>query len=195
MGDVVLRNSVERVVKLKVQRLTPEAFAPYGTVLDMDEPIFPEMDGGAPVFVKARISRKDGPQTIEQIANHFSYNQQFVILKGVMVMVVAPPPANAEADASEWEIDYENAAAFILEPGDCIDVNRGVWHNGIALSGEVLQMTQTRADVDKAEFRPAKEVEGGKVPVALEPGRDRMQAHIDYIDLKKRDNCVIEVTL
>lgn len=194
--DDILRNSIERVVKVKLQPLTAEAFAPYGSVLDLGAPLYPEMeDGGRRAMVKARVRRKPGPQSIDTIATHFAYNQQFMVLKGVWAIVVAPPPRNPDAACEDFEFDYDHVAAFIMEPGDCVDVAAGVWHNGLALTEEVLQMTLTRTEVGKDEFRPTEDVVGGVVPVSVDPEQQRMQATVDYVNLKKRDNCVLEVVM
>jgi ureidoglycolate hydrolase len=193
--DALLKNSVEKVVQLKLQPLTAEAFAPYGQVLDIDKPIFPETDGGRAVMVKSRSLRRPGPQIIEKIATHFSYNQQFLILKGSFVMVVAPAPDNPEAAFEDYHFDYDRAAAFLLEPGDCVDVHRGVWHNGLSLSSECIKMVQTRADAEKADFRPSNNVVGGEIPVSVDPDQAAMQTSVEYISLKHRDNCILEVVL
>jgi hypothetical protein len=60
---------------------------------------------------------KQRPTRIGMLAFHFSYNQTFIPVQGVMVLVVAPPPRNRDADPAVYEVDYERIAAFVVEPG------------------------------------------------------------------------------
>jgi ureidoglycolate hydrolase len=193
--NAVLKNSVERIVQVKLQPLTAEGFAPFGSVLDIDHPIFPEMEGGIRVMAKTRSLKKPGPQTIDKIATHFAYNQQFLILSGSFAMIVAPPPRNPTAPFEEYEFDYDKVTAFLLEPGDCVDVAPGVWHNGMSLSTECVKVVQTRADVDKSLFKPKSNVVSGDIPVEMDPEQALMQTTVEYISLKKRDNCILELVL
>jgi ureidoglycolate hydrolase len=185
-------NTVE-VIKLKIQALSPEAFAPYGTVLTFDTPIYPESDGGIPVLVKNRTRHKPGRQIIDQMATHFSYNQHFTVLKGSFVMVVAPPPSNRDDPFETYEFDYDRAAAFLMEAGDCVDVGRGTWHNGLALGDECIKTTQTRSDVDRTVFRARSEVVGGVIPVAVDANQKSMQKTVEHVNLLARDNKVLEI--
>jgi ureidoglycolate hydrolase len=183
------------VITLKVQKLTPEAFAPYGTVLTFDTAIYPESDGGIPVIVKTRTRRKPGAQIIEQMATHFSYNQNFTVLKGSFIMVVAPPPSNPDAPFAEYHFEYDRAAAFLMEQGDCVDVARGTWHNGLTFEDECIKTTQTRSDVDRSVFRHKSEVVGGVIPVTIDPEQQKMQKTVEHVSLLARDNKVLEITL
>lgn len=190
-----LRDADPTVIKLPIRVLTPEAFAPYGTMLQFGNPIYPEVDGGRPVIYMSKYRRKDGPQRFEEIATHFSYTQTITVLQGMTVLVVAPPPRNRGAPFQEYEFDYDNAAAFQMEPGMTVEIARGTWHSGLALTAESVQMTGTRCDVEKDQFNPLDDVESGKIPVRSGADKQRMQVAIEHINLRERDNRVLEIVL
>src|ERR1700680_1327998 len=113
---------MEQVVPVKLQPLSDEAFRPYGTVLGLKSPVFPDVEDGKPVQVLFRLKRgTKNNARLEDLAVHFSYNQTFSPIKGTMALVVAPPPRNRDAGHERYELDYDKIAAFVLEPGDaCI---------------------------------------------------------------------------
>jgi len=48
---------MEQVVSVKVQPLDAEAFRPYGSVLGLKQPVFPEVEDGKPVMLMLRVKR------------------------------------------------------------------------------------------------------------------------------------------
>ena len=87
--------------KLKLQPLTPEAFKPYGQVLENRQPVLPEVEPGeGRVAIELlKFKRPTNARRISMMATHFSYNQTFIPLRGTMALVVAPPPASQTAQA------------------------------------------------------------------------------------------------
>lgn len=116
-------------VTVKVQSLDAERFLPYGQVLQRRQPLFPEVEPGEgrPAMELVSVRRPLKKQALRHMAIHHSYNQTFIPLDGEMVLVVAPAPPRA-GDPSRYPIDYAALAAFLIRPGDCVMIDKGVWH-------------------------------------------------------------------
>ncbi len=88
---------MEEPVRIKLEPLSNETFAPYGQVLESKQPIFPEVEAGegrvAMELLKAK--RPANARRLEQLAIHFSYNQTFIPLEGTLALIVAPAPSRA----------------------------------------------------------------------------------------------------
>jgi len=175
-------------IKVKVQPLTAEAFRPYGQMLETKQPIFPEVEPGEGRVAMELLHIKHRPEAkrMDQMAIHFSYNQTFIPLQGSMVLVVAPAPRNREAGQAAYEFDYEKVAAFVLEPGQAALIDKGVWHNALTFGPECTVINVTRKDPGEGTSR---DVEGR---IELVP---TMRPYVEFIDLQKRDNRVIELEL
>ena len=133
---------METTTKVKVQPLSVEAFHPYGQVLESRHPLYPEVDGGQSSVVMLHLKQR--PKRLDMLAFHFSYNQTFIPLQGAMVLIVAPPPRNREADPAAYEVDYERLGAFVLEPGQAVLINKGTGHNVIPLGTECTAISVTK---------------------------------------------------
>ena len=74
----------EQTIKLKLQPLTPEAFKPYGQVLENRQPVLPEVEPGeGRVAIELlKFKRPTNARRISMMATHFSYNQTFIPLRG-----------------------------------------------------------------------------------------------------------------
>ena len=176
---------METTIKVKVQPLSAESFRPYGQVLESRHPLYPEVDGGQSSVVmlhlKQRVTR------MGMLAFHFSYNQTFIPVQGEMVLVVAPPPRNREAEPAAYEVDYERVAAFIVAPGQAVLIDRGTGHNVIPRGTECMSITVTKkhgADLNQI----LDVVEGQKKQL-------QSTAVIEYVHFGKRDQRFIEVEL
>src|SRR6202043_2038462 len=74
----------EQTIKLKLQPLTPEAFKPYGQVLENRQPVLPEVEPGeGRVAIELlKFKRPTNARRISMMATHFSYNQTFIPCAG-----------------------------------------------------------------------------------------------------------------
>src|ERR1700693_4683897 len=124
----------DETIKLKVRPLTPEAFRPYGQVLESKQPVFPEVEPGEGrvALELLKLKRPTNPRRISMMAVHFSYNQTFIPVRGSMALIVAPAPRNRDAGHERFEVAYEKLAAFIVEPGQAAFIEKGTWHNVVA---------------------------------------------------------------
>jgi ureidoglycolate hydrolase len=176
---------METTITVKVQPLSPDAFRPYGQVLESRQPLYPEVEGGQSSVVMLQL--KQHPKRISMMAFHFSYNQTFIPVQGAMVLVVAPPPRNHEADPTAYEVDYERIAAFVVEPGQVVLIDKGTGHNAIPLGPECLSISVTKKH--GAEINHILDVVEGRT-------RQRQStAVIEYVHFGKRDNRFVELDL
>ena len=111
-------------MKLQLKNITPEAFGPYGAVLDFP----PEKPGGFHIIV-----RDEGPgwrlavlgtknHSMARMENHPTSQESFEPLTGMGVLVVAE---NGSPERYE---------AFLLDKPVCLF--KGIWHEFFALSAE-----------------------------------------------------------
>lgn len=123
-----------------IETLTAESFAPYGTLIDF-APDNPD------TRYQVRVTEAQEPWclaifrvTIRQtnrLECHPTSMESFIPLRGSGVLLVACPEA-----PQKWQ-------AFLLDKPICL--NKGVWHEVIALSEEALyQITENR--VVNSEF-------------------------------------------
>jgi ureidoglycolate hydrolase len=133
---------------LPIQALTPESFAPFGTLIDWSDALertgesfhvllrSPEPTGWrlAAQKVTARAARA--------LSNHPDTEELFSPIGGRCVLLVAP----------RGPFDEAHVAAFLLDRPAC--VARGVWHASIALSpaatvliAENLEVSSQRAEL------------------------------------------------
>lgn len=119
---------------LAIETLTPEAFAPFGTLIEAGEdgtPFGPQdaqlvLDRGTPRFYIMSIPGRG--LTITGITRHRQVTQTLASVGGEdWVMAVAPPKA-VEDPAAEPAL--EDIRAFRI-PGDvAVMLHRGSWHAG-----------------------------------------------------------------
>ena len=179
----------EQTVKVKVQTLTQEAFRPYGQALESKQPIFPEVEPGEGrvAIEMQKMKRPVNPRRISGMAIHFSYNQTFIPVRGSMALIVAPAPRNREQGHERFEVAYEKLAAFIVEPGQAAFIDKGTWHNVVALGAECQFINVTRKNPGE-----------GTTDLETEVGTEKAlgaRPYIEFLDLKKRDRRVIELEL
>jgi ureidoglycolate hydrolase len=172
-------------VKVRIQPLSA-CDLPYAQMLADKHPVFPEVDAGeGRVALEMRtLKHWAKAMRLEQMAIHFSYNQTYVALKGVMAVVVAPPPGNTGADISEYEFDYGAVSAFELQPGDAIFIDKGVWHHFLSLTPECRYLNVTRKNPGEGIGSDT----AGRIDRIHE-----MRPYIEFVDLAKRDAKVIEL--
>ena len=176
---------METTITVKVQPLRADAFRPYGQVLESRHPLYPEVDDGQSSVVMLQLKQR--PKRIGMMAFHFSYNQTFIPVQGAMVLVVAPPPRNREADPAAYEVDYERVAAFVVEPGQAVLIDKGTRPNVIPLATECRTISVTKNH-------------GAGINQLLDVVEDRKgqlqsTAVIEYVHFGKRDQRFVEIEL
>ena len=125
---------------LKIERLTPEAFAPFGRVLT--QPTAPSeapgrldldvwfhisdllgLEAQNPAFTFLTVKRHDTP--LNQIERHCRTAEFFIPLQGESVIMVAPVSDPNDPDALP---DEAHIHAFHLDGSAAIALPRGGWH-------------------------------------------------------------------
>lgn len=177
---------MEDILKVKIQPLNAETFRPYGEVLQQRGLIYPETEEGRVAMEMLKLNYRPGIKRMDQLAIHFSYNQTFIPVHGSMVLVVGPPPRNRDAGMNDYEVDYEKIAAFMLDPGQAALIYKGTWHNIITLGNECTFINVTRKNQGEGNS-PADELQG-RIEKA-----NAVRSYVEYVDLKKRNNRVIEL--
>src|SRR5262249_24480355 len=137
---------MSETITVKLQPLTAEAFHPYGHIVDSHHPAYPDVEEGRPAVVCADLKHQPNAKRVGQLAIHFSYGQTFIPLRGSLALIVAPPPRNRAAGPAAYEVDYERLAAFVLEPGEVVHIEKGVWHSVATLGGDCRFLSATRKD-------------------------------------------------
>ena len=179
---------MEETIKVKLQPLTAEAFRPYGQVLQQKHLVYPETEEGRVAMEMLQLKYRPNAKRMDQLAIHFSYNQTFIPVQGSLVLIVAPPPRNREAGPEKYEVAYDKLAAFVLDPGQAAFIDKGTWHNILTLAHDCTFINVTRKNIGEGNS-PAGELEG-RIELA-----NAVRPYVEFVDLKKRDNRVIELEL
>jgi ureidoglycolate hydrolase len=177
----------EETIRLRLQPLTPEAFKPYGQMLETRQPVLPEVEPGQGrvALELLKFKRPANPRRISMMATHFSYNQTFIPLRGALALVVAPPPRNRTAGHANYEIDYARLAAFVVEPGQAALIDRGTWHYAVALGTECELINVTRKDPGEGTSNIDAEMRMDRIPT--------MRPYVEVLDFAQRDRRVLEL--
>jgi ureidoglycolate lyase len=116
-GDIFIR-----AITLDVQKMTPEAFAPYGQIIGARGQVELDLDGGKASFVAQTVEAR--PFKFTFLGRHERTEQVFVPMGGTMsVIAVAPPCENGSSSPN-----IERMAAFLVDGSCAFKINRGVWH-------------------------------------------------------------------
>ena len=119
---------------LQVNRLTPESFAPYGTVIEPKEDGTPfgaedaqlELTRGTPRLYIMRLPRR--PMRVKQITRHRQVTQCLAAVGGKSWLIAVAPPLKLDDPTAEPALG--DIKAFRI-PGDvAIKLHRGSWHAG-----------------------------------------------------------------
>ena len=129
-----------REVTLRAQPLTPEAFAPYGRVVqDERQPL--QMQEGQ--FTARLMTVQRVPPTVGRINRHMDHSQMFVPLSGDRTVVVVAPP-----DVPMEGFDAGRIAAFVTDGRTTIIFHPGTWHiEPRALEKDACQLINVQTDV------------------------------------------------
>lgn len=131
-----------REIDIRVEPLTEEAFAPYGTVLKPEEDGLPygerdarlDLSQGTPRFYLMNLHGK--PMAFDRITRHRRVTQCLASVGGgEWVMAVAPPDDVEIPDANP---DLSRLKAFRI-PGDrAVKLHVGTWHAGPYFEGDSM---------------------------------------------------------
>lgn len=152
------------MIRLVAERLTAEAFAPFGFVREIPKgglregPFAPFGDTRPNSQVNATLiscPARQGPRSIRDIERHLHGSQFFIPLGGELSLVVFPGGNDP---------DLEQGRAFIAAPNQAFGYHKGVWHAGVAAISQeasvasLLSRDGTAADVDERKLAEAIEV-------------------------------------
>jgi len=116
-GDIFIR-----AITLDVQKMTPEAFAPYGQIIGARGQVELDLDGGKASFVAQTVESR--PLQFSFLGRHQRTEQVFVPMGGNRsVIAVAPPCENGSASPN-----VERMAAFLVDGSCAFKLHRGAWH-------------------------------------------------------------------
>ncbi|MHB0857140.1 MAG: ureidoglycolate lyase [Anaerolineae bacterium] len=136
---------------LKLETISPEAFAPFGSVVDWTdelersgEPFHVVVSSAAPTGWRMAIL-KVRERTTSAMENHPGTEELFAPVSGVGVLLVARRGA----------FDPQNVRAFLLDRP--VSVAPGVWHGNVTVSewttvliAENLEVDTEYAELDEA---------------------------------------------
>lgn len=161
-----------RVARIKVERLTPEAFAPFGEVIQKpsgkstvamegvldywDQVCLLDLGGGTPqlgfLATYARAFRFDA------LERHVRSDEVFIPLEGVSIFALCPA---ANPDDPREVPDLARARAFVLDGSAGVNLSRGVWHAAPmpltpkATFALVMRKGTVEEDIDIRDLRSA----------------------------------------
>lgn len=173
-------------VRVQIKPLTAQAFAPYGEVLERKKLVYPEAEEGRVAMELLSFQYRPDARILDQMAIHFSYNQTFIPVQGSLILVVAPPPRSRAGGPAAYELDYDKVAAFHVDPGRAAFIHKGTWHNALTLAAECAFINVTRKNAGEGNS-PAGEMRG-----RIEQAH-AVRSYVEFVDMKKRDNRVIEL--
>ena len=148
-------------VPLAVQPLTPQAFAPYGTVLaapagkkgrpingsnaerfDLVGDLQLGAQGGRPMLARFRAQARRFPHEVTQMERHALGSQTFVPLGERRFIIVVAPAGEAPAPGA--------LAAFVTDGLQGVTLAPGTWHHALLAvdAGDFVGVERTAASVD-----------------------------------------------
>lgn len=143
-------SSTRRVVTVKVQPLTPEAFAPYGTVVSQSQTVLASTE--FPFFTNV-TTLLPVSEDMTYINRHHDHNQIFATFGGDPMVVIV-----ARSEISAAEFDPSQIEAFATDGNTAIVFNIDTWHiapRGVG-PGPVralnVQATNNRVHTERIEF-------------------------------------------
>src|SRR5437868_10037787 len=109
-----------RVVRLPVQEMTRERFAPFGVVLDSRGAVELDLGGGMPAMTGATSERR--PFRFEFMARHRRTMQVFAPLVESRSIICVAPPSDKHAPA------VDEIVAFYVNGRLPYAYHKGTWH-------------------------------------------------------------------
>lgn len=110
----------KQTIKLKVEPLTPEAYAPFGSIVDHGRFQLHCNEGQ---YTARLMDLEPASDRVSRVNRHFDHHQLFVPLTGdPMLLIVAPSHVAAEG------FDPSTVRAFRNDGTKAFTFNVGVWH-------------------------------------------------------------------
>ena len=116
------------VVRLPVQQMTREAFAPYGVLIDSRGSVEIDLGNGVPSLTGATAERR--PFRFGFMARHRRTMQVFSPLASSQAIIAVAPPDGRDAP------DVNEIAAFFVDGRLPYAYHRGTWHTPPVPVGE-----------------------------------------------------------
>ena len=121
---------------IKTKELTPENFAPYGMLIDLNKACGDKSDGTIDYWPLYSISaylptagileiRKSENCNPDKLERHLLYDEVFIPVDGKGIMPFAPA---ADLDNIDAVPDEDTIEAFIVDGSKAMVINKGVWH-------------------------------------------------------------------
>ena len=114
--------SLIRAITLTVQEMTPEAFSPYGEMINERGQVDLDLDGGKASFVAQTVEER--PLRFSFFARHQRTEQVFVPLGGSKSIIAVAPPCENGIGAP----NIERMQAFLIDGSCAFKLHRGAWH-------------------------------------------------------------------
>ncbi len=108
------------VVRIKVQPMTREAFAPFGVLIDSRGSVDIDLGEGRPSMTGATSEWR--PLKFDFMARHVQTMQVFSPLASSQAVVAVAPPSGSSAP------EIEKVAAFFVDGKLPYAYHRGTWH-------------------------------------------------------------------
>jgi ureidoglycolate lyase len=109
-----------KVVRLKVQEMTREAFAPYGILIDSRGSVEIDLCDGSPSLTGATAEPR--PMRFDFMARHRRTMQVFSPLASSQSVIAVAPPNEGDAP------DIERVTAFLVNGNLPYAYHKGTWH-------------------------------------------------------------------
>ena len=117
-----------KVLRLPVHKMTREAFAPYGVLIDSRGSVEIDLGEGAPGLTGATSERR--PFRFEFMARHRRTMQVFSPLASSQAIICVAPPGSADAPG------VEQVVAFLVEGRLPYAYHKGTWHTPPFATGD-----------------------------------------------------------
>lgn len=107
-------------IKIKVQPMTRESFAPFGVLIDSRGSVEVDLGDGVPTLTGATSDRR--PFRFEFMARHQRTMQVFSPLASSQSIIAVAPPNSGRAP------EVENIVAFLVDGHLPYAYHKGTWH-------------------------------------------------------------------
>lgn len=136
-----------RAIALFAQKMTPEAFAPYGEIIGERGQVELDLDGGGADVVVQTVEAR--PLEFSFLGRHQRTEQVFVpVGRGRSIIAVAPPCENGSAAPN-----VERMAAFLVDGSCAFKLHRGSWHtSAFPLDGSATFLVLDRENTLEEDY-------------------------------------------